>query len=220
MSDASVGELTAPKFTQPLKDLAVKSAQRVCLQCRVSGHPLPEVQWFMDNKQLESSPDFQVHAGIFLSNEIPTSRNTHLHFCHQHDLLFQEHICLHFFHHQKSKITGVYAPVLFTATDCRLHQQNLDFRVHIHLFISQQQNSRLPGTYTPALFSPTEVQTYRRVCTCAFVSNWIQTSSTERRLPSTHIPVHFSATEPDFQYIYTCFFLTNRSPGVYALVLF
>ena len=60
MSDASVGELTAPKFTQPLKDLTVKSGQRVCLQCRVSGHPLPEVQWFMDNKQLESSPDFQV----------------------------------------------------------------------------------------------------------------------------------------------------------------
>ena len=71
MSDASVGELTAPKFTQPLKDLMVKSAQRVCLQCRVSGHPLPEVQWFMDNKQLESSPDFQVGTRLrLLSNRI------------------------------------------------------------------------------------------------------------------------------------------------------
>lgn len=60
MSDASVGEMMAPKFTQPLKDLTIKSGQRVCLQCRVSGHPMPEVQWFMDTKQLESSPDFQV----------------------------------------------------------------------------------------------------------------------------------------------------------------
>ena len=60
LSDASVGETSPPKFTQLLRDLTVKSGQRVCLQCRVTGHPLPTVQWFRDNKVLESSPDFQV----------------------------------------------------------------------------------------------------------------------------------------------------------------
>ena len=59
-SDASVGEIASPVFTYPLKDVNVKSGQRVCLQCRVSGHPLPEVCWFKDNKLLGSSSDFQV----------------------------------------------------------------------------------------------------------------------------------------------------------------
>ncbi|GFS02469.1 SEC14 domain and spectrin repeat-containing protein 1-like Protein [Elysia marginata] len=62
MSDASVTEPAAPRFTQPLRDQKAKSGHRVCLQCRVLGHPLPEVQWFKDNHPLESSPDFQITA--------------------------------------------------------------------------------------------------------------------------------------------------------------
>ncbi|CAG5126015.1 unnamed protein product [Candidula unifasciata] len=62
MSDASVAEEAAPKFTQPLRDQHVKSGQRVCLQCRVQGHPLPTVTWYRDSHILESSPDFQITA--------------------------------------------------------------------------------------------------------------------------------------------------------------
>ncbi|ESO99783.1 hypothetical protein LOTGIDRAFT_141582, partial [Lottia gigantea] len=58
----NVLQLTAPKFSQLLKDMQVKSGQRVCLQCRVTGHPLPEVRWFREERQLESSPDFQITA--------------------------------------------------------------------------------------------------------------------------------------------------------------
>ena len=61
LSDASIGgEITPPKFTQLLRDVTTFSGQRVCLQCRVQGHPLPTVQWFRDNKPIESSPDYQV----------------------------------------------------------------------------------------------------------------------------------------------------------------
>ncbi|XP_046554795.1 uncharacterized protein LOC124264120 [Haliotis rubra] len=62
LSDASVGEVSPPKFTQLLKDIAVNAGQRVCLQSRVTGHPLPEVQWFKDDHPLQSSPDFQITA--------------------------------------------------------------------------------------------------------------------------------------------------------------
>ena len=61
LSDASVSqEISAPKFTQPLRDVHAHQGQRVTLQCRVQGHPLPVVQWYKDNKPIESSSDFQV----------------------------------------------------------------------------------------------------------------------------------------------------------------
>ncbi|KAK3083136.1 hypothetical protein FSP39_014900 [Pinctada imbricata] len=62
LSDASVGEVTPPKFTQLLRDYSVQAGQRVCLQCRLTGHPIPDVKWFKDNKPIDSSPDFEVTA--------------------------------------------------------------------------------------------------------------------------------------------------------------
>ncbi|XP_012936768.1 uncharacterized protein LOC101859779, partial [Aplysia californica] len=62
MSDTSINEVTAPKFTQPLRDQQAKSGQRLCLQCRLTGHPLPAVTWYKDDHPLESSPDFQITA--------------------------------------------------------------------------------------------------------------------------------------------------------------
>ncbi|VDI56857.1 titin [Mytilus galloprovincialis] len=62
LSDASVNEATPPKFTQLLRDLNVQSGHRVCLQCRVTGHPIPDVQWFKDGKPIELGPDYQVTA--------------------------------------------------------------------------------------------------------------------------------------------------------------
>jgi len=64
MSDASVNEATPPKFTQLLRDLNVQSGHRVCLQCRVTGHPIPDIQWFKDGKSIDMGPDYQV---LFLS---------------------------------------------------------------------------------------------------------------------------------------------------------
>ena len=66
LSDASIGgEISPPKFTQLLRDVTTYAGQRVCLQCRVQGHPLPQVQWFRDNKPIESSMDYQVHFTFF-----------------------------------------------------------------------------------------------------------------------------------------------------------
>ena len=67
MSDASVNEASAPKFTAPLRDQQAKSGQRLCLQCRISGHPMPAVAWLKDDHQLESSPDFQVRLPLILT---------------------------------------------------------------------------------------------------------------------------------------------------------
>ncbi|XP_060064415.1 titin-like, partial [Ylistrum balloti] len=62
LSDASCGEVAAPKFTQLLRDLSIPIGHRVCLQCRVTGHPVPDIQWYKDNKLIENSPDYQVTA--------------------------------------------------------------------------------------------------------------------------------------------------------------
>ena len=60
LSDASIGEMTSPRFSQPLRDFSVQSGHRVCLQCRITGHPIPEAKWYKDNKAIDNSPDYEV----------------------------------------------------------------------------------------------------------------------------------------------------------------
>ena len=68
MSDASVdrssSEVVPPKFTQLLKDLEGTEGQKVRFECRVIGHPTPEIRWFRDGNEIVSSPDFQVRGNI------------------------------------------------------------------------------------------------------------------------------------------------------------
>lgn len=66
LSDASIGEMTSPRFSQPLRDFSVQSGHRVCLQCRITGHPIPEAKWYKDNKPIDNSPDYEVRLSLYL----------------------------------------------------------------------------------------------------------------------------------------------------------
>ncbi|XP_015799338.1 myopalladin isoform X2 [Nothobranchius furzeri] len=49
-----------PHFIQKLKSREVPEGTKVQLDCIVRGHPLPEVRWFCEGKELENSPDIQI----------------------------------------------------------------------------------------------------------------------------------------------------------------
>ncbi|XP_054654851.1 myopalladin isoform X2 [Dunckerocampus dactyliophorus] len=49
-----------PRFIQKLKSREVLEGSKVQLDCIVRGHPVPEVRWFCEGKELENSPDIQV----------------------------------------------------------------------------------------------------------------------------------------------------------------
>ncbi|KAF3708456.1 Myopalladin [Channa argus] len=49
-----------PHFIQKLKSREVPEGSKVQLDCIVRGHPLPEVRWFCEGKELENSPDIQI----------------------------------------------------------------------------------------------------------------------------------------------------------------
>ncbi|NXD80224.1 PALLD protein, partial [Halcyon senegalensis] len=52
-----------PQFTQKLRSQEVAEGNRVLLECRVSGNPVPEVRWFCEGKELQNTPDIQIHSG-------------------------------------------------------------------------------------------------------------------------------------------------------------
>ena len=64
MSDASASGLAAdsvaPKFTQLLKDIETPEGARVRFDCRVIGHPTPDVKWYRGPNEITNSTDFQV----------------------------------------------------------------------------------------------------------------------------------------------------------------
>ena len=64
LSDASAAgaptDVVPPKFTQLLKDLSGIEGTQVRFECRVIGHPTPDVKWFREGQEICSSPDFQV----------------------------------------------------------------------------------------------------------------------------------------------------------------
>ncbi|KAK2824030.1 hypothetical protein Q5P01_021205 [Channa striata] len=53
-------ESEPPHFIQKLKSREVQEGSKVQLDCIVRGHPVPEVRWFCEGKELENSPDIQI----------------------------------------------------------------------------------------------------------------------------------------------------------------
>ncbi|NXD07439.1 PALLD protein, partial [Nothocercus nigrocapillus] len=54
---------SAPRFTQKLRSQEVAEGTKVLLECRVAGNPDPYVRWFCEGKELQNSPDIQIHSG-------------------------------------------------------------------------------------------------------------------------------------------------------------
>ncbi|NXG70714.1 PALLD protein, partial [Baryphthengus martii] len=52
-----------PQFTQKLRSQEVAEGNRVLLECRVSGNPVPDVRWFCEGKELQNTPDIQIRSG-------------------------------------------------------------------------------------------------------------------------------------------------------------
>ncbi|XP_015716392.1 palladin isoform X4 [Coturnix japonica] len=52
-----------PQFTQKLRSQEVAEGNKVLLECRVAGNPVPDVRWFCEGKELQNSPDIQIHSG-------------------------------------------------------------------------------------------------------------------------------------------------------------
>ncbi|XP_074849149.1 palladin isoform X2 [Carettochelys insculpta] len=53
---------SAPRFTQKLRSQEVAEGSKVLLECRVAGNPIPHVKWFCEGKELQNSPDIQIHC--------------------------------------------------------------------------------------------------------------------------------------------------------------
>uniref|UniRef100_A0A3B3YB17 Ig-like domain-containing protein n=1 Tax=Poecilia mexicana TaxID=48701 RepID=A0A3B3YB17_9TELE len=68
--DESLAQTESPNHTEPasepphfilkLKSREVPEGTKVQLDCIVRGHPVPEVRWFCEGKELENSPDIQI----------------------------------------------------------------------------------------------------------------------------------------------------------------
>ncbi|XP_053922168.1 palladin [Cuculus canorus] len=58
-----VNQPLPPQFTQKLRSQEVAEGNRVLLECRVAGNPVPDVRWFCEGKELQNSPDIQIRSG-------------------------------------------------------------------------------------------------------------------------------------------------------------
>ncbi|XP_021153046.2 palladin isoform X2 [Columba livia] len=52
-----------PQFTQKLRSQEVAEGNKVLLECRVAGNPVPDVRWFCEGKELQNTPDIQICSG-------------------------------------------------------------------------------------------------------------------------------------------------------------
>lgn len=59
-------EYTAPKFTKLLTDVLVREGDEAVLECAVSGHPEPEVKWFLNKSEIIFSNRIKVFPMKFL----------------------------------------------------------------------------------------------------------------------------------------------------------
>ncbi|EOB01965.1 Palladin, partial [Anas platyrhynchos] len=58
-----INQASPPQFTQKLRSQEVAEGNKVLLECRVAGNPVPDVRWFCEGKELQNSPDIQIHSG-------------------------------------------------------------------------------------------------------------------------------------------------------------
>uniref|UniRef100_A0A672U6K2 Palladin n=1 Tax=Strigops habroptila TaxID=2489341 RepID=A0A672U6K2_STRHB len=56
-------QFSPPQFTQKLRSQEIAEGNKVLLECRVAGNPVPDVRWFCEGKELQNSPDIQIHSG-------------------------------------------------------------------------------------------------------------------------------------------------------------
>ncbi|XP_040527761.1 palladin isoform X1 [Gallus gallus] len=61
--NAEDNQSSPPQFTQKLRSQEVAEGNKVLLECRVAGNPVPDVRWFCEGKELQNSPDIQIHSG-------------------------------------------------------------------------------------------------------------------------------------------------------------
>jgi hypothetical protein len=66
LSDVSTAsastDVVPPKFTQLLKDMEGPEGCKIRFDCRVIGHPTPQIKWYKGRQKIESSTDFQVRG--------------------------------------------------------------------------------------------------------------------------------------------------------------
>ena len=58
----SSDECAAPKFTRLLTDVLVREGDAAVLECAVSGHPKPEVRWFLNKSEIVFSNRIKVNG--------------------------------------------------------------------------------------------------------------------------------------------------------------
>ncbi|NWY59091.1 PALLD protein, partial [Chionis minor] len=61
--DMEENESSPPQFTQKLRSQEVAEGNKVLLECRVAGNPVPDVRWFCEGKELQNTPDIQIRSG-------------------------------------------------------------------------------------------------------------------------------------------------------------
>ncbi|NXF03996.1 PALLD protein, partial [Smithornis capensis] len=55
-------EASPPQFIQKLRSQEVAEGNKVVLECRLAGNPVPDVRWFCEGKELQNSPDIQIRS--------------------------------------------------------------------------------------------------------------------------------------------------------------
>lgn len=58
--DVIEDELRSPSFLKPLQDVSVKENDCCELRCKVSGNPLPVIQWYRNDVCVESHPFYEI----------------------------------------------------------------------------------------------------------------------------------------------------------------
>ena len=54
-------QLVPPQFTRNLENVVATDGREVTMSCVVSGTPTPEVSWFHNHKNIDSSEDFVIN---------------------------------------------------------------------------------------------------------------------------------------------------------------
>lgn len=58
--DEEVSEFKSPSFVQKIKPVAVMDGEKLYLECKVQGSPIPKVQWFHNNQLIKETKDISI----------------------------------------------------------------------------------------------------------------------------------------------------------------